>query len=113
MSHLLTPNNTDTTEVQLPVKCGSKSAIFLPSRMGRDGKSAGKSIKYQGKWITPSEFEKCAGVPAKKWKQSVRFNDKPIGIWIEENKASQVASVNPPCKQHSDTQECGNNASVV
>ena len=112
MSHLLTPNNTDT-EVQLPVKCGSKSAIFLPSRMGRDGKSAGKCIKYQGKWITPSEFEKCAGVPAKKWKQSVRFNDKPIGIWIEENKASQVASVNLPCKQHSDTQECGNNASVV
>ena len=51
--------------------------------MGRDGKSAGECVKYQGKWITPSEFAKCAGITARKWKQSVRFNDKPIGTWIE------------------------------
>ena len=112
MAHLLTSNDADT-RTQLSVKCGSKSAIFLPNRMGRDGKSTGKCVKYHGKWITPSEFEKCAGIAARKWKQSVRFNDKPIGTWIEENKVSQAASGNYPCKQHSDTQECGNNASVV
>ena len=54
------------SEVHLQVKCGAKTGIFFLSRLKRVGKSAGKCIRYQEKWITPNEFESVAGVHAKK-----------------------------------------------
>ena len=26
-----------------------------------------------------------AGVPAKKWKQSIKYGDKPLGVWLAQN----------------------------
>lgn len=69
----------------LQVKCGNKHAAFYVAKCKRTGKTVGKCIKYQGRWMSPSEFESLAGVAAKKWKQSIKYGDKPLGVWLAQN----------------------------
>ena len=57
---------SQTSEVHLIVKCGQKTVAFFPERMKQTGRTVGKCIRYQGKWMSPNEFESVAGVPAKK-----------------------------------------------
>ena len=68
------------------------------------GKTVAKCInKYQGKWISPSEFETLAGVQARKWKQSIKYGGKPLGAWL---------SLNPLCETspgQSDSQSVDDN----
>lgn len=77
---------SQTSEVHLTVKCGQKTAAFFPERMKQTGRTVGKCIRYQGKWMSPNEFESVAGVPAKKWKQSIRYDGKPLIEWLKVNK---------------------------
>ena len=78
------PDNTSSDTI-LQVKCGNKHAAFYVAKCKRSGKTVGKCIKYQGRWMSPSEFESMAGVPAKKWKQSIKYGDKPLGVWLTQN----------------------------
>ena len=73
-------NSNNTQElVELTVKCGAKVGIFYPSKFKKNGKTVAKCIKYQWKWVSPSEFETLAGVQARKWKQSIKYGGKPLG----------------------------------
>ena len=76
---------TDISERALVVKCGNKTAMFYPGKCKKSGKSVGKCIQFQGKWISPIEFESLAGIQAKKWKQSIKYSGKPLGAWISQN----------------------------
>ena len=42
--------------------------------------------------MSPSEFESMAGVPAKKWKQSIKYGDKPLGVWLAHNPPFEALS---------------------
>ena len=66
----------------LTVKCGKNSATFFPEKMKCQGKKLGKCIQFKEKWMTPSEFESMSQVQARKWKQSIKFQGKPIGDWL-------------------------------
>ena len=66
----------------LTVKCGKNSATFFPKKMKCQGRKLGKCIKFKEKWVTPSEFESMSQVQARKWKQSIKFQGKPIGDWL-------------------------------
>ena len=35
--------------------------------------------------MSPNEFETVDGVHSRKWKQSIKFNGKPLGDWLTEN----------------------------
>ena len=78
-------------ENSIPIKCGQKTAVFYPMKMegmGKQGKGkqVGKCVQFQGKWLTPNEFERIAGATAKKWKQSINHDGKPLGEWLALNK---------------------------
>ena len=55
--------------------------------MKTSGRKLGKCIRFRNKWVTPSEFESMSAVQAKKWKQSIKFNGKPIGDWLAMNES--------------------------
>ena len=83
------------SELFITVKCGQKTAQFYPMQMKKSGKTVGKCVKYQGRWITPNEFENTAGVPARKWKNSIKHDGKPLGEWLVQNmlvESSQTSS---------------------
>ena len=71
----------------LVVKCGKNTASFYPERVKTSGRKLGKCIRFRNKWVTPSEFESMSAVQAKKWKQSIKFNGKPIGDWLAMNES--------------------------
>ena len=49
------------------------------------GRKLGKCIKFKDKWVTPAEFESMSAVQARKWRQTVKFDGKPIGEWLLMN----------------------------
>ena len=69
----------------LVVKRGKNTASFYPERVKTSGRKLGKCIRFINKWVTPSKFESMSAVQAKKWKQSIKFNGKPIGDWLAMN----------------------------
>ena len=69
----------------LAVRCGKNAATFFPEKMKTQGRKLGKCIQFKGKWVTPTEFESMSQVQAKKWKQSIKFQGKPIGDWLAVN----------------------------
>ena len=82
----------------LTVKCGKNTATFYPEKLRAPGKKLGKCIWCKEKWVTPSEFESMSLVQAKKWKQSIKFEGRPIGEWLTVNETeieSQQDRQNP------------------
>lgn len=72
-------------ESGIKVKCGNKIAMFFPSKLKRIAKGLAKCIKYNDKWLSPSEFESVAGLTAKKWKQSIKCEGVALGEWLSGN----------------------------
>ncbi|XP_035255139.1 nuclear body protein SP140-like protein [Anguilla anguilla] len=64
----------------LPVTCGNKNG-----RLHRDKFAKGeKCILAEGRWFTPSTFEKFGGKKSsKRWKMSIRCQDTPLQKLIE------------------------------
>jgi len=99
VSRVGTPQAIES-EVCVTVKCGGKSGELFPHKLKRTGKSLSKCIKHGDRWFNPNEFECLAGMHhAKKWKQSIRCEGKPLGEWLAEfEKESSFESIH--------TQEC-------
>lgn len=102
-------------EVHLIVKCGNKTAAFFPNKIRRTGKTVGKCIRYQGKWMSPNEFETAAGVQSRKWKQSIKYNGKPLGDWLDENRVEHKLAISQAEIETAvmDTQECVGQCDVI
>ena len=72
-----------------------KNSTVLPYANEKIRENSGKMCEYQGRWITPNEFENIAGVPARKWKNSIKHDGKPLGEWLAQNmlvESSQTSS---------------------
>ena len=66
----------------LQVTCGKNNAIFFPTKLKKSGKSISKCIHFQGRWMTPPEFESLSGFHSRKWRQNIKNKGKPIGEWL-------------------------------
>ena len=60
------------------ITCGSVSGSFYLSKYDESKRSHGKCVLVGGKWYTPSEVETLGGKKARKWKQSLLHNGKPL-----------------------------------
>lgn len=85
----------------LVVKCGKNSATFHPDKMRTQGRKLGECIYFKGKWVTPTEFESMSHVQARKWKQSIKFEGKPIGDWLAANELDIEFMSQESCASHS------------
>ena len=63
----------------LTVKCGNKEAEFYPQKCRKVGKSISNCIKYNGRWISPMEYESLAGLHGRKWRENIKYEGKAIG----------------------------------
>ena len=70
------------------VKCGKNTPKFFSRRLRPLGRKLGKCIRFNEKWVTPSEFESMSAIQARKWKQSIKLNGKPVGEWLPVNEES-------------------------
>ena len=78
----------------LQVTCGQNRAEFHVHKMRMTGKSVGKCVLFQSKWVSPPEFENMSRVhPTKKWRKSIKYKGEPIGDWLAKNQ--QDHSLNP------------------
>ena len=58
------------------------------------GKSMGKCLLSEAKWVTLTEFENMSGVhPTKKWRKNVKYKGQPIRDWLAKNQHDY--SLNP------------------
>ena len=65
------------------------------------GKSVGKCILFESKWVSPTEFENMSGIySAKKWRKNIKYKREPIGDWLA--KTQKDHSINP----FQDSQNC-------
>lgn len=111
-----TPAKTKQTqkadESSFKVKCGNKTALFFPSKLKKNGKGLSKCIKYNEKWLSPSEFESFAGLSARKWKQSIKCEGVALGEWLLEHAqvgqtlSQQSESVATPSQQQENAITC-------
>ena len=60
------------------ITCGSLAGNLYLSKLDESNKSQSKCIVYCGKWYSPPEFETLAGKKARKWKQSLHHQGKPL-----------------------------------
>ena len=47
--------------------------------------NSGKMCEISGKVDNSNEFENIAGVPVRKWKNSIKHDGKPLGEWLAQN----------------------------
>ena len=95
----------ETENMVLPITCGQTKAEFYVSKM-RSGKTVGKCILFQSKWISPTEFENLSGIhSAKKWRRSIKYNGEPIGEWLANAQQDHAASSNPDKQDKQKPQE--------
>ena len=95
----------ETENMILPITCGQTKAEFYVSKM-RSGKTVGKCILFQSKWISPTEFENLSGIhSAKKWRRSIKYNGEPIGEWLANAQQDHAASSNPDKQDKQKPQE--------
>ena len=71
--------------------CGSKEGEFFPSKCKKSGKSIAQCIKCNGRWMNPIEFESLGGKQGKKWRENIKFDDKPLGHWLAEHEIDPVS----------------------
>ncbi|XP_016127322.1 nuclear body protein SP140-like protein isoform X1 [Sinocyclocheilus grahami] len=68
-------------KIQLPVTCGNKEGTLYRDKLPKGE----KCILSQGRWFTPTDFEKFAGKEkCKNWKLSIRCRNTPLKKLIEE-----------------------------
>ena len=79
MSCTVSPEKADEG---LQVKCGTKTAEFFPLKYKKVGRGIARCIKHKGQWLSPTEFENLAGIQGKKWRQSIKFEGKPLAEWL-------------------------------
>ncbi|XP_067237684.1 nuclear body protein SP140-like protein isoform X2 [Chanodichthys erythropterus] len=69
-------------KTQLPVNCGDKKGTLYRDKLPKGE----KCILFQGRWFTPSAFEKFGGKErCKNWKVSIRCRNTPLKKLIEED----------------------------
>ena len=83
----------------LQVKCGTKIAEFFPLTYKKVGRGIAKCIKHKGQWLNPTEFENLAGIQGKKWRQSIKFEGKPLAEWLARSEKSPGLENIPPSTQ--------------
>ena len=84
-STTLPANQSESFGKCMVVKCGKPTAKFYPERVKASGLKLGRCIRFREKWVTPSEFESMSAIQARKWKQSIKYDGKPIGEWLATN----------------------------
>lgn len=95
----------ETENMKLPITCGQIKAEFFVSKM-RSGKTVGKCILFQSKWISPTEFENLSGIhSAKKWRRNIKYNGEPIGEWLANAQQEHAVSSNPDNQDKQKPQE--------
>ena len=67
------------------VKCGSKDGEIFPSKCKKFAKSIAQCIKCNGQWMNLIEFESLGGKQGKKWRENIKFDDKPLCHWLTEH----------------------------
>uniref|UniRef100_A0A672RY61 SP110 nuclear body protein, tandem duplicate 2 n=1 Tax=Sinocyclocheilus grahami TaxID=75366 RepID=A0A672RY61_SINGR len=68
-------------KIQLPVTCGNKEGTLYRDKLPKGE----KCILSQGRWFTPTDFEKFAGKEkCKNWKLSIRCRNTPLKKLIEQ-----------------------------
>ena len=87
------------------------TANFYPEREKGSGRKLGKCIRFKDKCVTPSEFESMSTVQANKWKQSIKFDGKPIGEWLSMNENYTEALVSRENTEVSLSPSSGNSSS--
>ena len=75
----------------LAVMCGMNEALVHLDRLKQGSKGA--CVVYEGRWLTPNEFQALSGrQTAKDWKRSIRHNGKTLK-WLLKN---GILSLDPP-----------------
>ena len=75
------------------ITCGSLGGNLYLSKFDESKKSQSKCIVARGKWYSPSEFESLAGRKARKWRQSLHHQGKPLAMFsISGSLSSQGSS---------------------
>ena len=99
----------------IKIKCAGKVAELFPLKLKKIGKNLSKCVKYNGKWMTPVEFENISGSHARKWRQSIKCDGKELGDWLVEHgleprDSSQKQCGSKPSQTIQDTcsQHCDN-----
>ena len=72
----------DSLGAYITVTCGSLSGNLYLSRLDASNKSQSKCVVVSGKWYTPSDFETLAGKKARKWRQSLHHQGKPLSLYL-------------------------------
>ncbi|KAF4080705.1 hypothetical protein AMELA_G00174370, partial [Ameiurus melas] len=70
------------TKPKFPVTCGNKEGILHKDKLSKKE----LCILSNGRWFTPTEFEKLGGKEKnKKWKFSILYNQIPLQTFIQVN----------------------------
>ncbi len=78
-------------DAMLAVMCGVNEALVHLDRLKQGSKGA--CVMYEGRWLTPNEFQALSGrQTAKDWKRSIRHSGKTLK-WLLKN---GVLSLEPP-----------------
>ena len=114
----------DTQGAYIIVTCGSLSGNLYLRKLDESNRSQSKCVVISGKWYSPPEFETLAGKKAKKWRQSIHHQGKPLSFFLTSGSLgiqgyshdSQVASaglqvVDPsPSTSHVSLPPCDENS---
>ena len=101
MPRVMASENATATGT-LDVVCGTLQAKLLTGDL-----SSGSSlcILLDSKTITPCQFQREAGkAAAKNWKTTIRYRDKPLKHFLENNKYFRIKEENPSLLEKT---ECG------
>lgn len=77
-NEVLIKTNEHNEEI-LEVDCGNNRALLYVAKLCQGSK--GKSILFEGEWLTPNEFQAMSGrETAKDWKRSIRHRNKSLKV---------------------------------
>ena len=94
------PTSTEdiTTPVSIPrmgpvmnVRCMSTTALMYTAKYKSGSK--GKCILLGDEWLTPNEFEDCAGSKAKKYLSSIKCQGRPLRVFVN---SGELKGSGPP-----------------
>ena len=88
-----------TADKPIYFKCGNKEAEFYPRKCKKTGETISSCIRYNGRWINPLEFESLAGLCMVENGEKTKYEEKPIGKWLNEHECdlgSQKSSGDTP-----------------
>ena len=101
----LTPSCAkDSSGVYTSVTCGKISGQLYLDRLAR--KPTGKCVLVGGQWYSPPEVESLGGKKARKWRQSLLHNGKPLADYDLTYVEQSVTNVTSPQNRDTDTPPC-------